>query len=302
MSAVCGLAGACSAQPAPGNIGQPVTSLAEISGDWNIARFDGYTPVRLHSGIRRSFVNIGPKGLSYNIECNYSGNPAHIDSSGMLHDDSADGGRASTLMLCEPVKDAREGALFWFFATKPKVRWLEGGRVQMANAHTELVLERPEQRRLANLVPQRELTGRWVPQMATEIHDGTGYSGSGFQQPSLVVIGANSLTYSGCGGMRFSFRYTSDGRMADVVEHGESECGSDSPSATLRKVMLGNPLVERDASGIALTAGELVVDLASEAEVLRRNQPSPPPQPMPGVQAVPAPPAPPTIPAPPPSR
>lgn len=289
--------GYSSEPPPPGRAGKPVTSLDEIAGSWDIARFERYTPTRLHGGIRRAFVEVGQKGLSYNIECNYSGNPAHIDSSGTLHDDGGEL-RTSTAMLCEPLKDRREGALFGFFGSKPTVRWMENGRLQMSNGRTELILERPVQRRLANLVPPRELAGRWVPQMATQLHEGNGYSGSGFQQPALVVITPDSLSYSGCGGARFTFRYTQDGRMADVVEQGRAECGSDSPSATLLKIVRDNPLVERDASGLALAAGDLVVNLESEAEVRRRSAPVTPPSG--GPQAEAAPPLSPTTPPPPP--
>jgi hypothetical protein len=67
--------------------------------------------------------------------------------------------------------------------------------------------------------------------------------------------------------------------MADVREQGRAECGDDFASATLLRIMRSHPLVERDRTGLALTAGNLAVNLTSEAEVRRRNAPHQPPHP-----------------------
>ena len=272
-------AAACSdRQPPLGKSERPVTSLGEIAGSWDIARFGGYTPTRLHEGVRRAYVHVGPDRLSYVIECNYSGNRAHIDAAGTLHDD--EGGRTQTLMGCGAERSARDRAFFSFFAAKPKVSWAGPKRVRMADGETELLLERPELRRLAHLLPARRLAGRWVPQTAAAANPKTGSSGESFRQPSLVVIDGESLSYSGCGGARFSFRYSSDGRMTDVREQGRAECGDDIASATLLRIIRSNPLVERDSTGLALTAGDLALagNLASEAELRRRYAPQPAPR------------------------
>jgi hypothetical protein len=266
---------ACSGQEPPsGKEERAVTSLAEIAGSWDIARFGGYAPTRLHEGVRRAYVNVERDRLSYVIECNYSGNFAHIDSTGTLHDD--EGGRTQTLMGCAAEQSARDRAFFSFFAAKPKVSWAGAKWVRMSNGETELLLERPELRRLAHILPADRLAGRWVPQTAAATNPNTGSSGESFRKPSLVILDAASLSYSGCGGARFTFRYSSEGRMTDVREQGRAECGDDFASATLLRIMRSNPLVERDATGLALTAGNLAVNLASEAELRRRNAPRPP--------------------------
>ena len=262
---------ACSGQQSAGKSEQLVTSLSEVAGAWDIARFDGYVPMRLHEGVRKAQVHVGPDRLSYVIECNHSGNLARIDRAGTLHD--LEGGRTQTLMGCAAERSARDRAFFSFFASKPKVSWAGAKRVRMWNGKTELLLQRPELRRLAHLLPPDRLAGRWVPQMATATNPRTGSTGESFRQPSLIVLSPGSLTYSGCGGARFTFRYTLDGRMTDVVELGRARCGDDFPSATLLRIMRSQPFVERDATGLALTAGDLAVNLTSEAEVLGRNTP-----------------------------
>jgi hypothetical protein len=264
-------------QPPATNTGELVTSLAQIAGPWDIAHFDGYEPTRLHEGLRRSQVHVDIDRLSYTIECNHSGNRASLDRTGTLHD--LEGGRIQTLMGCPAEQSARDRAFFAFFASKPKVHWAGPKRLCLSNGKTELLLERPELRRLAHLLPPDRLVGRWVPQMANATNPKTGSSGESFVQPSVLVLGQGSLRYSGCGGARFTFRYTRDGRMADVREQGRAECGDDFPSATLLRIMRSHPFVERDRTGLALTAGDLAVNLTSEAEVRRRNAPHQPTQP-----------------------
>jgi hypothetical protein len=143
----------------------------------------------------------------------------------------------------------------------------------MWNGTTELLLERPELRRLAHLVAPQDLTGRWVPLMAAARNPKTGSTAESFEQTLRVVMGPRELRYTGCGGVRFTFRHTRDGRLADVAEQGRAACGDDFASATLLKIMRSRPLVERDATGLALTAGDMAVNLQPEAE-LRRLTPT----------------------------
>jgi hypothetical protein len=260
----------CSGEPPlRGNAGKMVTSLNEIAGSWDIASFQGYTPKRLQDGVRRAYVHVSPDRLAYAIECNSSGNAAHIDLQGTLHDD--EGGRNMTLMGCPAEQARRDSAFFGFFATKPKVRWAGPQRVEMSNGTTKLLLEKPELRRLSFLVPPTELAGRWVPRTATGLNPATGSTGESFGHPSLVVITPSSLSYSGCGGARFTFRYTREGRMAHVTEDGYADCGVHFASTTLLKIMRSNPLVERDTGGLTLTAGDYAVILEPEAAMLPRK-------------------------------
>ncbi len=242
--------------------GERVTSLSEISGPWDIVRFGDHEPARLDaSGLRHSYVDVAPDGLSYTIECNYSGNRARIDEAGILHDRD-EGSRTMTLMSCGPEADAREGAFYGFFARKPLVRWGTGGRVVMASGAIQLVLERPEARRLAHVPPLRELEGRWVPLMASRLVGSSGHHGWGFQQPETLGIAGGRLTYSGCGGVSLSFRYEANGRLATSGRKVPAACGTENPGTMLLKVLREGPLVERTADGgIALTSGREIVSL-----------------------------------------
>jgi hypothetical protein len=263
------------APPSAGEPGKAISSLAEVAGPWDIARFAGYTPMRLHEGVRRAYVDISPNGLSYVIECNYSGNPAHVDPAGILHDDG-DGTRISTAMGCGPVGEAREAAFFAFFSSRPNLAWGPGGRLRLSNGRTELLLERPEVRRLANVPARAEIAGRWVPQMATRLLDPGGYQGWGFQNPTILAIDGDRVSYSGCGRPAFGFRYTAEGRMVTEGQADSSACETESPALFLLQVLSNDPLVERIAGGgIALTAGRQVITLRRE-ETLRRLRDSPP--------------------------
>lgn len=280
-----------SSPPPAGQPGRAVTSLADIAGRWDIARFDGYVPMRLHEGVRRAFVDVGRDGLSYVIECNYSGNSARIDRAGVLHD-TGDGSRMSTLMRCSPEREAREAALFAFFASRPKVSWRSDGQLGMFGSGSELILERPERRRLAHIASLAELAGRWVPQMSLRLTDGNGHEGWGFQEPEVLTVASENLIYSGCGGVRFPFRYGREGQLETVADKPESSCGSDGPGSALLTVLTNDPLVERmEGGGLALTAGLNVITLQRE-ETLERMTSQPLPFPAGKTIAIQAPPPP----------
>ena len=274
--------------PKPRDSGRLVTSLREIAGPWDIVRFGGHAPGRLGSdGLRRAYVDVGAEGLSYTIECNYSGNPARIDETGTLHDEG-DGSRVQTQMGCGPEREARDSAFFAFFGSRPKVRWAEGGRLIVSNGTTELILERPEQRRLAYVPSEQEISGRWVPRMATRLIGSGGHEGWGFQEPTVLTIAEGRIAYSGCGGFSHDFRYAPPGQLITGERRGEASCG-DNPGSLLLRVLDGDPLVERAGSGgLALQSGNLVITLESE-EAIRRARENPPPPP-PGAHVPPPPP------------
>lgn len=241
----------------------PVTSLREIEGEWDIARFDGYVPTRLHDGIRRAFVDVRGDGLNYVIECNYSGNRARIDAGGTLHKVGTEP-QIQTLMGCGPERQARDAAFFSLFATRPKVVRVAEGRLRLSDGRRELILERPALRRLANVPPLVEITGRWVPQSATRLSPAGGYTGWGFQNPGVLTIGTDRMRWSGCGGRSYTFVYSGQGQLA-VTQAPPGRCGSDEPGSAMLAVLMAGPLVERTASGgIALTWGNEVISLTRE--------------------------------------
>ena len=258
---------ACSrnVETSPGKTGRVVTTLSEIAGPWDIASFNGYSPVRLHEGIRRAYVDVGATGLSYVIGCNYSGNRARIDDSGILHKVDQ---QPQTLIECGPEGDARDAAFFGFFASRPKVTWTEGGRLRLFAGRTELILERPEMRRLANIPRLAEMVGSWTPQEALHLLNGNGYGGRSFQGAYPLTITRNTITYPGCGGASFRFDYTRDARMRISEARAKDECWFNDPDTVLLRVLRSGPLVERDAGGgLALTAGDDVITLKADHQI-----------------------------------
>lgn len=282
---------ACSSnvETPPRDAGRVVTTLNEIAGPWDIARFDGFAPVRLRGGIRDAYVDVGATSLSYVIGCNSSGNQARIDESGVLHK-VGNGSQVQTLVECGPDRDARDAKFFSFFNSRPNVVWSKGGRVRLFNGRTELILERPEMRRLANIPALAEITGRWTPRMAMRLRHDDGYEGWGFQGPYPLTIMRGTITYPGCGGASFRFNYTRDGRMRIVEARAKDDCGFNDTDTILLRVLRNGPLVERIAEGgIALIAGNEVVSLQSDRQIRRLNEG--PSHPRAYIQTPPRPPA-----------
>lgn len=290
------LVAGCSDRPSPPPPGtaRAITSLSDIAGPWDIVRFDGYSPVRLHGGVRRAFVDVRRDVLSYVIECNYSGSRARIDTDGVLRE-LGDDLRVQTEQGCPPDREARDRAFFGFFTSAPRVTWIEGGRLRLSNGRNELVLERPEQRRLAFVPSLSELQGRWFPQIVHRVDDSGGYEGWGVDLDQPLEIAGDRIRWTGCGGVTFRFRYLPGGRIESLGQEGAPDCGSNSQAAFLLRVVKGNPQAERTAEGgLALTKDNLVVSFISEAA---RAQAAAPRASRPG--DIPPPPAPPP---PPPTR
>jgi hypothetical protein len=280
------------APPPPGEEGRPVTSLAEIRGPWDIERFGAYVPTRLHGGLRRAFVDVDSDRLSYAIECNYSGNPAAIEGDGVLVNRNETGLSTATAMGCGPKGEKREGAFFGFFSTRPTVIWAEGGRIRLFNGRTELILQRPEARRLAFAPIQSELTGRWVPQGAMRVKEGNGHEGWGFQARQTLTLTADTISYTGCTGAALTYRLTADARLDTLSESGTPQCDQDSASSILLRILRADPQVEKSGEdGLALTADNHVIFLMSE-EAVRRSD-ALPQGPPPGTSPPPSPPPPP---------
>jgi hypothetical protein len=259
----------CAEEPLHPPAGAPVTSLGQIRGAWDIARLDGYQPMRLKGGVRRAYLDISGDSIGYSLGCAFSGSAARIDASATLQ--GLSGLPASRSTNCDPSAEARENQLSDFMSTRPRVQWGPNSSLRLSNGRSELLLERPPHRRLAHLPSPTELSGRWNAVSAIESDNGVGFSAVPFPQPSPVEITPASLTFAGCGGVRFTFTLRSKGQLDGVQTEGQPRC-LDSAGATLVAVMTNDPLVERDAMGLALTAGSWIVVLERQAPV--RQPPS----------------------------
>lgn len=278
---------------------EPVTSLGEISGRWEIVRFADFEPSwRNGDGWRTAYLSVQGNALGYEIGCNHSGIRASIDRTGNLHDES-DGLSTATLVGCQAERERRDREFFRFFRTNPKVTRDPGGTITFANGGTRLVVERPERRRLRLAPALHEIAGRWVPVIFETFSD-DGSSGGSFEgEPGIVTIGAAALAWSPCLAATVRTRYAATKRFERVAgPQGDCKKGEQPGSngaVRLMRIMQSNPAVLRESpDGIVLFTDGEAIHLQSEHSVLH-----PPPAPQP---AGPVPQSPPTPPPPPPPQ
>lgn len=257
---------------------RPVTTLADIQGEWDILEFDGYHPPRLNTdGLRHAYVDIGAGGMSFTIGCNYSGMAGSIGSTGVLIPAVPDNG-ITTEMGCGPVREARDEAFFNFFRSRPQVALLPDGRLRIQGTGRLLLLERADMRRLAYGPPLAEITGTWRVVSFTRFLNG-GYQGWGpMFAPGRLRIDGISISYSRCPGSAVGFRYTADFTLfrQSPVEMPSGSCSRAEPRATEVEVMLASllgqsPHAERvPGGGYVLRSRDYAVLLATEAEYQRQ--------------------------------
>lgn len=136
------------------------SALSEITGAWDIVSFDGYRPARLDSdGQRHAFVDVRGDGISFAIECNYSGMRVGIENGRLVALSNED---VQTQMGCGPEREGRDAAFFAFLRTSPAIVARTESAMGLENNGVRLELERPEMRRRP-LLPTRvsELNGAW---------------------------------------------------------------------------------------------------------------------------------------------
>lgn len=191
----------------------PAISLADIAGQWDVVSFEGYEPVRMHGTVRAAVADFSEHGIQLRIECNTSrSGGAYSIANGRLV--QARGLRMQTEMGCGHEREERDRRYFSFFDRSPTVDRLPNGRLRFVAGDSVLILERPEQRRLAFVPDLAELAGRWQMQALTRYERGGGHSGIGLSDvPGRIVIEANRLKLDSCPQHELAFRYSSDGRL-----------------------------------------------------------------------------------------
>lgn len=244
----------------------PVQSSAEIAGRWDVVSFEGYQPAHSQGATPAAFANFSGYGVSLRIECN------HSSVSGVVRDGRfvpQPGLRMQTQMGCGPEREERDRRYFSFFDRSPTVERLANGRLRLIAGESALILERPEQRRLAFLPKRDELDGRWRMDSLTRYGPHGGYSGIGLSDiPGRLVIDGNRLSYDRCPQYDLTFSYSADGRLlktggAPLPE--KAECAALKLSWETRGVptpdqilplLHGGPWVEDVGNGRMLIANE----------------------------------------------
>lgn len=247
----------------------PVSSSEEIAGEWDIVRFAGHEPKRLEGTGRAAFADFGEDGVGLRIECNHSGASGRIVN-GRFVPDPGDACE-QTAMGCGPEREARERALFGFFDRGPTVERLAEGRLRLLAGDTELLLERPERRRLAYLPRVQELLGEWRLAEITRYHAGGGYSGIGLTEiTGELSFDGISASFAACPQYAIRYRYTPEGRIEKLagprLPPNQMGCAAlkgewgrrDMPVPwDVLRVLHGNPLAERvDENTILLSTEE----------------------------------------------
>lgn len=190
---------------------RPVQSSTEIAGRWDVVSFEGYRPARMQGATPAAFANFSADRVGLRMECNYSGVGGTVRDGRFV---AEAGPRTQTEMGCEPELEARDSRYFSFFDRSPTVERLATGRLRLVAGDSVLILERPEQRRLANLLELHELNGRWRMESLTRYGSQGGYSGIGLSDvPGRIVIDGNRLSYDRCPQYELTFAYGAEGRL-----------------------------------------------------------------------------------------
>jgi|TARA_B000000460_G_scaffold240581_1_gene206276 hypothetical protein len=265
-----------------------LTSLSEIEGFWLIERFEDFEPSwRDNTPWRDAYLQIDDNRITYNVGCNQSGNPASIGTDGILYD-TGDGSRLQTLKACGPEREARDERFFAFFGSKPEVRKISPGRISLKSNAGELVLIEPELWRQAHKPDFHEIQGRWVPQMSTS-YDGWSSAGFGIEDnPGIVTIEPERLSWSRCPDLPIPIRWTADARLATTDKIDVSDCPvvarktSNGPDAVMTMLTAEPAVIRTGADRIVLVEGTgekgRQIDFRSEESILNPAPPSPMPE------------------------
>lgn len=233
-----------------------VTGQKAVFGRWDIAEFNGYKPRRLSGSDRAAIADFDDRSVSLQIECNRSGVSGTVDGGVFI---ATPGDRIRTLVGCGPEREARDAALFGFFERRPTVFQLPDGRLLLTTGDDELLLEKPQMRRLAFLPSARELMGEWRPTQLARFARGRGYAGIGLSDvPGQITFDGIEAKYDRCPDLALRYRFTADGRIEKIsgakLPSSRSGCDvlSDRPGAPdapqpwdMIEVLHANPMVEK---------------------------------------------------------
>lgn len=241
----------------------PVTAT-DIQGSWDIVEFDGYRPARLRGSTPAAFASFDSHGVRLRIECNHAGSSGTVQAGRFVTNSGSPS--FQTEMGCGKEREERDSRLFSFFAKSPTLTLLPNGRLLLRAEGSELLLERPEVRRLANIPDAAELQGMWRLIELTKYGSAGGLSGIGLSDmPGRISFAGNRLEYDRCPQFGLQYRLGEDGRLAKIAGKplplDLSTCRDLSiptkalalPSASqIIRILHSNPAVERSGGGMIL--------------------------------------------------
>lgn len=242
----------------------PVTDSREIEGKWDIVRFDGYEPARLNGPTRVAFADFTDRGVALRIECNYSGASGFVVD-GRFRPEPGDA--FQTEMGCGAVREARDTALFSFFGKSPSVERLADGKILLRANGKELLLQRPDERRLDFLPRPEDLAGEWRLIGVTRYLEGNGHAGIGLTDvPGRVILTDTTASYTRCPQYDFGYRYTEEGRL--LKTSGPAIPASPASCAELSEPQRGSGDMPTQWDAMSVLHASPLIEWAGEEEIL----------------------------------
>lgn len=194
----------------------PVSDVARIVGDWDVARFEGYEPKRLSGTVRAAFADFSERGVRLRIECNYSGRIGTVRDGHFTTTSNEMSGQ--TQMGCGPEREARDSRYFSFFDKVPLIELDGTDRLRLTAGGSELILERPAVRRLSFTPTGAEIQGSWKMIEVTRYLPQGGYEGIGLSEvPGKIIISGNRLYFSKCPQYAITFRVRKSSRLENIT-------------------------------------------------------------------------------------
>jgi heat shock protein HslJ len=263
-----GCNGTVSADTAPPTGPQPVRTLSDIRGEWDVLSFEGQRPNRLNGSVRAAFADFGDNGVSLRMECNYTGAQGSVKDGRFVAKPDQD--IVMTAMSCGPERDARDGRFVAFFQNSPTIERQGESRLRLVAGKTELILERPEVRRLAYLPSAAELQGKWKMNSLQHNYPGGGHGGIGLTDiPGHVVFAGDRLSFDACPEFALTYKLSAKGQLAKtggVAPPNLKACAAlDRPRISPQlphepealRILHASPMAEKPAPDqLLLTAGE----------------------------------------------
>ena len=196
----------------------PVTSVDQFDGQWEVVRFDDYTPPQRMDGMTRSAIadfrldydyvdlRIGcAQGISYGTfkDGRFVAKTPPEGFTGIPPEDEAE---------CTKKERARDKAYRAFFKQNPIVTISGEDRLRLTAGSSELLLERPLLRMRASAPTPEELTGTWQLGAVYMRGFGTIDLRTLWDAPGAVGITDKRIVYTPCPDYAVTIRYE-DGRL-----------------------------------------------------------------------------------------
>jgi hypothetical protein len=247
----------------------PISTTADVTGQWDVVSFEGHWPRRLSGTVRAAYADFGTDGVSLRMECNYTGRSGRVIGGRFVAEPGGDG--LQTQIGCGPERGPREVRYFGFFERNPSVEFISVDRLRLRAGHDELILERPSVRRLSYLASSTELQGEWEMLQVSWFPPDGGVAGIGLSEgSSRIVIEGDRLRVRTCREVDLTFHYTEQGQLRKsggaMLQAGPLGCpglsdtadGSGLPKASdAVRLLHADPLVEKVGDGtLLLSNGE----------------------------------------------